>query len=280
VNPDVVMVWAGIGCYAVSSVLALVSLLHPANRGARLSLALMGAGAACLLAVLLHRVVGDGVMPTLTRFEAFSCYAVGVTAAYLVLMAVRPVPGLSSLIVPYLTAVLACGLPGVCLRAGPPPPLQGVWVWLHVLTAFAGYAVFSLASVLAAAYLVQDHNMKQKRFGLVWERLPTLETLDHLMGLQVGFGFALFTGATLLGAMLAHQSGWGGEWFTDPKVGAAAVTWILFAVLVHMRASANRHGKRMALVTIAGLLCVLFTFVGVHLVADSVHRFIQIASHP
>jgi len=133
-----------------------------------------------------------------------------------------------------------------------------------------------LAGVLASAYLVQDRNLKHKRFGLVWERLPALETLDHLMGWQLGLGFLLLTGSILLGITQIWRNSGGGEWLTDPKVGATAVTWILFAVLVHMRASAKRHGRNMAVVTIAGLLCLLFAFIGVHLVTNSVHSFVGI----
>jgi len=161
-------------------------------------------------------------------------------------------------------------------KAGPPPSTQNLWLALHVILAFAGYALLSLASVLAAVYLVQDRNLKHKRFGLVWERLPALETLDHLMGRQLGLGFLLLTGSILLGITLVWRNGGGEEWFMDPKVGATAVTWILFAVLVHMRASVGRHGRNMAVVTIAGLLCLLFAFIGVHLVTDSVHGFVGI----
>ena len=77
----------------------------------------------------------------------------------------------------------------------------------------------------------------------------------------------------LLGITMVWQNGGGEEWLTDPKIGATVLTWILFAILVHMRSGAGRHGRNLAVVTIAGLLCLLFAFVGVHLVTDSVHGF-------
>lgn len=64
------------------------------------------------------------------------------------------------------------------------------------------------------------------------------------------------------------------KWITDPKVMATAATWIAYAILVHMRTRADRHGKKVALATIAGLFFVLFTFFGVHLIAESVHDFV------
>jgi ABC-type uncharacterized transport system permease subunit len=126
------------------------------------------------------------------------------------------------------------------------------------------------------AYLVQDYNMKQKKFGPVWERLPSLETLDHLMSRLVGMAFLLLTLSVVLGCGLVHRAGGGDRWITDPKVAAVAAVWILFAVLVHMRASADRHGRGVAILTVAGLAVVLFAFIGVHFVADSLHAFLSV----
>jgi ABC-type transport system involved in cytochrome c biogenesis permease subunit len=67
---------------------------------------------------------------------------------------------------------------------------------------------------------------------------------------------------------------------TDPKIIATLVTWALYAVLVHMRANAGRHGTRLALFTLLGLAFVLFSMVGVHLFAQSVHGFVQIGNLP
>ena len=92
----------------------------------------------------------------------------------------------------------------------------------------------------------------------------------------VGFAFLLLTVSLVLGVYLVHESGSGRKWMTDPKIIATLVTWALYAVLVHMRANAGRHGMRLALVTLVGLVFVLFSMVGVHLFADSVHGFIRI----
>jgi len=266
----------GLGCYAASSVLAVVSLRGARPRGERAPLALLAAGWLIFAGVLAVRAVRTAAIPAFNGFEALTCYVLALSAAYILLMLTRPARGIGSLLIPYVTLVLACGFPGMYIQAGPPPAIQNLWLALHVILAFAGYALLSLASVLAAAYLAQDGNLKHKRFGRAWERLPALETLDHLMGRLLGLGFLLLTGSILLGITQVWRNSGGEEWLTDPKVGATAVTWILFAVLVHMRASIGRHGRNMAVVTVAGLFCLLFAFVGVHLVTSSVHSFVGI----
>jgi ABC-type transport system involved in cytochrome c biogenesis permease subunit len=262
--------------YGAASVLAVLSLVRPGARRERGALLLLAGGALPLLAVLVIRGIRAGCIPSFGWFDALACYTMAATGVYLFTMARRYTPGIAGLIIPYLTAILLCGTPALRPEVGPPPSAQGLWLALHVVAAFTAYAVFTLGSVLAAAYLVQDHNLKHKYFGAVWERLPSLEALDHLMSRLMGLAFLLLSVSIILGFVLVHRTGGGDEWFTDPKVAATLATWVLFAVLVHMRASADRHGRGVALVTVAGLACLLFAFVGVHLIADSVHAFLQI----
>ena len=266
----------GLGCYVASTLLTLAALRGARPRRDRAALALLTFGWLIFAGVLTARAVQRAAIPAFNGFEALTCYALALSAAYAVLMLTRPLRGVGSFLIPYVTVVLACGLPGMYAPAGHPPAIQNLWLALHVLMAFASYALLSLASILAVVYLVQDRNLKHKRLGLVWERLPALETLDHLMGWQLGLGFLLLTGSILLGITQIWHNSRGEEWFTDPKVGATAVTWVLFAVLVHMRATAGRHGRNMAVVTLAGLLCLLFAFIGVHLITNSVHSFVGI----
>jgi ABC-type uncharacterized transport system permease subunit len=266
----------GVGCYGVSSLLALASLFGAKPRGERAALALMAVGGIALAVVLAAHGVRAASIPAFNRFEALTSYALALSGAYLLLAVCRYTRGLAGILIPYATVILLCGVSTLGAEAGAPAPVQGPWLALHVLTAYAAYGVFTLASACATVYLMQDSNLKHGRCGVVWERLPSLETLDQLMSRLVGLSFLLFSMALAVGFLLVHRTGGGEEWFRDPKVGATVATWVLLAALVHMRASAGRHGRGVALVTVAGLACLLFTFIGVHLIADSVHAFLLI----
>ena len=275
-DTECIMAMLGLGCFVAAALQAMISLLGAKPRGERTSMLCLGVGWLLFAGILAIRAVKTASIPAFNSFEALTCYALALSAAYLVLMSVHPARGIGSLLIPYVCVVLASGLPSMHAKAGPPPAIQNFWLGLHVVLAFSAYALLSLASVLAVAYLLQDRNLKQKHFGRTWARLPALETLDHRMGWLLGLGFLLLTGSILLGITQIWRNSGGSEWVTDPKVGATAVTWILFAVLVHMRASAGRHGRNMAVVTLAGLACLLFAFIGVHLVTSSVHSFVGI----
>ena len=86
-------------------------------------------------------------------------------------------------------------------------------------------------------------------------------------GLMMGSFYALIA----LGFVLVRQRGSMQGWLTDPQVVATLLTWALYAVLVHMRANAGRHGQGIALVTVLGFCCVLLIFVGVYALAATAH---------
>lgn len=241
-----------------------------------MAIGLMGVGAVLLGGVLVSRGVGFTSMSVLTRFEAMTAYALALTGAYGVWSAYRYTRGMAGILLPYATLLLLCGISACRQEPGAPAPLQGVAMLLHVATAYAAFGVFTLASVSAVIYLMQDSNLKNKRFGVVWERLPSLEKMDHIMSRLVGVAFLLLTVSMGIGFVLVRKLGGGEEWLLDPKVLATAVLWILLAVFVHLRASSDRHGRGIAMVAVFGLASLLFAFMGVHLLAPSVHAFIQI----
>lgn len=265
----------GVGCYVAASLLALVSLLGPRERGERVAITFMAVGGVILAGVLVARGVGLMSMPGFNRFDALASYALAISAAYGLWSAYRYTRGMAAILIPYATLLLLCGISAFGQDAGAPAPLQGPFMMLHVATAYGAFGVFTLASISAVIYLMQDGNLKNKRFGVVWQRLPSLEKLDHVMSRLVGVAFLLLTVSIAMGFFLIHEAGGGEQWILDPKVVATAILWILLAVFVHLRASSDRHGRGIALVAVFGLGCLLFAFMGVHLVAPSVHSFIQ-----
>ena len=266
----------GVGCYVVASFLALASLLGFREKGERAAITLMGVGGAILAGVLVYRGVGFTSLHAFNRFDALTAYALALSGAYGLWSAFRYTRGIAAILIPYATLLLLCGISAFHLDAGAPAPIQGPGMILHVITAYAAFGVFTLASISAVIYLMQDSNLKNKRFGVVWSRLPSLEKLDHIMSRLVGVAFLLLTVSIVTGIFLIRELGGGEDWIRDPKVVSTVILWILLAVFVHLRASSGRHGRGIALVAVFGLACLLFAFMGVHLVAPTVHSFIQV----
>ncbi|MFI5394516.1 MAG: cytochrome c biogenesis protein CcsA [Candidatus Binatia bacterium] len=150
-----------------------------------------------------------------------------------------------------------------------PEQLQNVWLPAHVAPAFLGYAIFAIAFCLSLIYLLQEKQLKAKRKSDLFRRLPSLETLDTLNHRFVTWGFALFTIGIITGSLLAKET-WGALWSWQPVELGSAITWILYALLLHARTTGWR-GRKAATLTIVGFIVLVVSFLGVNLVFPGKH---------
>jgi cytochrome c-type biogenesis protein CcsB len=145
------------------------------------------------------------------------------------------------------------------------PALQSYWMKIHVPANFVGYGAFSLAAMVAAAYLLADK-------GILASRLPSLDVLDDLMYKSIAVGFAFFTIATILGAMWAAEA-WGGYWSWDPKETWALIVWLNYAAWLHLRMVKGLRGPLLAWWSLIGLLITTFAFLGVNMFLSGLHSY-------
>lgn len=101
---------------------------------------------------------------------------------------------------------------------------------IHVTVAVLGYAGLFLAALFGALYLVQQGALKKHRFGLFWERLPSLELLDSFSRRSLAAG-AIFLTLTIGFGHLVRRELPPTEGYWDAKVVATNLIW-LSAVLV------------------------------------------------
>lgn len=145
------------------------------------------------------------------------------------------------------------------------PALQSYWMKVHVPANFIGYGAFSLAAMVASAYLLVNR-------GILASRLPSLEVLDDVMYKSIAIGFAFFTIATILGAMWAAEA-WGGYWSWDPKETWALIVWLNYAAWLHLRMVKGLRGPVLAWWALVGLLVTTFAFLGVNMFLSGLHSY-------
>jgi len=200
-------------------------------------------------------------------------YCLAISAVYGLMSLRHNLRGIALVVLPFVMLLLVGIAVKAPLQANIDARLPGVWLDVHILTALVGYAMFTLACILAVAYLIQDRNLKHKHLGALFERLPSLETLDHLMAGQIQLAFIIFTVSVGSGVVLTHLNRWSPKWIMDPKTIATLVTWLVYALLFYLRMTGSYHGRKVALVTIGGFLCVVFTFIGINLIGQTMHTF-------
>jgi ABC-type uncharacterized transport system permease subunit len=113
-------------------------------------------------------------------------------------------------------------------------------------------ALFAIAFGVALMYLLQEREVKGKKFGVLFSRLPPLQSLDTLTQRLVRLGFVVFTVALLAGQVMAHKA-WK-SW--DPQQVSSVVVWLLYGGMVQLR-HAGWHGRRYAVLTMVGFTLVM-----------------------
>ena len=113
---------------------------------------------------------------------------------------------------------------------------------------------------------------------LLWRRsdlqrmLPSSDTLDRVTYKTICIAFPLLTGMIAAGAYWANRT-WGSYWSWDPKETWAAITWLVYALYLHMRITRGWRGRPAAYFAIAGFAVVIFTFLGVTYLLPGLHAY-------
>ncbi|MBO4872736.1 MAG: c-type cytochrome biogenesis protein CcsB, partial [Lachnospiraceae bacterium] len=144
------------------------------------------------------------------------------------------------------------------------PALRSAWFGIHIGSAVFAYSAFVLAGCVSLRYL------RMKKQGTADEL--KLQQMDYLSYRLVGFGFLFLTVVILSGAIWAEQA-WSAFWTWDPKETWALITWIIYAVYLHLRLRWKKDAAFLAWYLIVAIPVVLFTFAGVNTLLPGLHSY-------
>jgi cytochrome c-type biogenesis protein CcsB len=222
---------------------------------------------------LAYQYYTTGALPVLSLKASLSFFAWAITGAYIVFQYRFRLMVLGSFVAPLAAVlmVISTSIPAAEVVAVN-PVLKSLWLPVHVLTVFAGDGMFAVAFASGLMYLLQERQIKQKRLGGVYKRLPSLETLDSINHYALVWGFPFLTVGMVTGAVYAQQA-LGSYWRWDPKEVWSLITWLFYAVLLHERLTVGWRGRRAAVMSIVCFALLLFTFLGVSLLYSDYHSF-------
>jgi ABC-type uncharacterized transport system permease subunit len=196
--------------------------------------------------------------------EGLSILAFLLVALFLAIELRTRAPVLGAFLAP---AAVAVWLPSLwVLPASQPPGSRGgSWTLLliaHIGVALTGLAVFAVATGVAVAFLLLERQVKEKHFGVLFERLPSLEFLDGLNRRLVTWGFVALSLTLVTGLGVAARSA---DVAAFQRVElTTAVAWLVFAGLLQARLLAGWRGRRVAWLTMAGFGLLVLSFVGTY----------------
>ena len=151
------------------------------------------------------------------------------------------------------------------------PVLKSNWLITHVITSFIGYAALGIAFCLSLTYLIKKID-NPKRKSAFLKAIPHLDILDELSYQMIIIGFVLLTLCIITGSVWAH-SAWGRYWGWDPKETWSLITWLVYAIILHSRMMRGWRGAKMAILSIIGFFCVIFTYLGVNFILSGLHSY-------
>jgi ABC-type uncharacterized transport system permease subunit len=139
----------------------------------------------------------------------------------------------------------------------PAPTVRSAILPVHVTSVLLAVALFTVASALAATYLLQEKQLKQKKLSGLFQRLPPLDVLDRVSHRFLLAGFPLLTLGIVTGLVWIGRVGADGSQVRQVLTYAA---WLFFAGVLFMRSAGGWRGRRAAWGTLIGFGCAVLVF--------------------
>lgn len=256
--------------YFAAMIVSITEFFRGTRTTLRIMLVFAGIGFVFHTANMVVRYVTSGYLPIGSFHEAAAFFSWCIVLLFFFLERRYHLGLLGSFIIPVVFAIMLVSVMLPREVKPLPPVLQSAWFGIHISLAFLGNAAFAMACGIGLMYLIQEHYLKSKHLGGLFKRLPNLQVLDDLNYRLISIGFPLMTLAIITGVVWA-KSALGAFWRWDPKEVWSLITWLIYALILHMRLNTGWRGRKVAILSIVGFLSVLFTFFGVNLLIENAH---------
>jgi len=134
----------------------------------------------------------------------------------------------------------------------------GLWTRVHVLPALVAYTALGFAGVFGTLYLLARRDLRQRRFGVLFDRLPPLEALGPMAWHALLTGFAAMTLAIAVTPLMFGSDG-GGAMSAKVvgKIVTGSVAWVACAAGVFGHWLGRWTYARTSAVAVVGFLLVM-----------------------
>lgn len=221
---------------------------------------------------LLARTIDFNHPPITNVFEIFTVLAFSISCSYFILELLTDIRGTGlfiivfSIIFQLISSVFIQDLTSV------KEVLRNRMLGLHVISALLGYSGITISAVYGLLFWMLYKRIKLNKFGLIFERLPSLEILEQLSYYSVVIGFVLLTMAIIIGVIWL-PSAFPNFTYFDPKIVATAVIWIIYGIGILSKSIGGWRGKKVIMFSIAGFFVAFFSILLTNFLAKSFHSF-------
>jgi cytochrome c-type biogenesis protein CcsB len=253
--------YASLAFFVVGTIVAAVALARWNARLNWLGYAAHAMGGVALTALLVQRWTATGIPPLSGLFDAVVVFAWMIVLIYLLTEAI--------LHTYWLGLLAGIAQIGFLIFAGTNEPtsalmpnLKSAWLYIHVFAYMLSYAIMTVAFLAVVVYYVYLSKQGDDE---------TTRRYDRLTYQLVAFGFPFLTAGVITGAIWANRA-WGTYWSWDPKEAWSLITWIVYAVFLHLRLWSRtwkmplqKRNARLNWIVILGFVFIIITFFLAHL---------------
>jgi ABC-type uncharacterized transport system permease subunit len=203
--------------------------------------------------------LAQGGLPLASGFGALCFWSLSLTALVLWAEWRHQLGLLGAFLAPLSALMLLMGFRFAKVDAQVAPSLPGTWLALHVALAMFSYACFTAAAGTAAAFLVEERQLKRKHLSSLLYKLPALAVLEDLAANFAWTGSAALGGSLVVGFVwkesLALAPG-----LSDPKVIFSLLVWLAYAGSSVLRLRSGLRGRRYAYLLLGLFLAIFFGY--------------------
>ncbi len=255
--------------YFVSMILFFVFFALKKEKPAKIASWLLSAAFVIHSAALVTRGIGAGRLPLTNQYEFATSFAWGIALVLLIFIWRYHFQALAVFAVPVIFLLIGYAAMQSKDVKELMPALRSNWLAFHVSTAIVSYGAFGVSFALSLIFLVSQKDTNSD----FWKKhVPDREKLDMLSYRAVSLGLLFLTFTIVTGAIWAERA-WGSYWSWDPKETWSLVTWLIYALYLHLRIQRGWKGNAAAVFAVVGFIAVIFTYIGVNTLLPGLHSY-------
>ena len=140
------------------------------------------------------------------------------------------------------------------------------WGRLHIVPALVAYTALAIAAVYGLLHLLAERNLRKHRFGVLFDRLPSLDLLGRMTWHALLGGFIFITITMITGPlMFGHGDSGAPAQSLDAKVIAkiviGSIAWLIYVVAVLGKLLGKWPSRRISSVAVTGFIVIMILLI-------------------
>ncbi len=211
---------------------------------------------------ILIRFLDTGIAPTSTLYDVMLILSFSFGITYFILYAKYRRPLLGLFISPFMVAALVVAILYPPTITPSYPVVDSIWRIVHLPFIVLGTTFLVTAFISSVMYIIQEAQLKKKKFGFIFQRFPALDTIGKINNTSLYIGYYFYTLGVALGFVWMLQNNLE-EILSSAKIIFSILTWFLYTILITLKKIKPLTQRQTAQWTIIGFFLIIVTYFGV-----------------